>query len=91
MAKFKESELTENLKGFQNNTTIELEFEKSIDGKIKLQEANIKYDHKRGYINIESRESNFKINTTLVYGYEKIEDEIHIDLESILLRIKKVN
>lgn len=90
MAKFKESELTENLKEFQNKTTIELEFEKSIEGKLKLEETTVKYDEKRGFINIKSKDSNFKVNTTLVYGYEKVKGEISIDLESILLRIKKV-
>lgn len=90
MAKFKESELTENLKEFQNKTTIELEFEKSIEGKLKLEETTVKYDEKRGFINIKSKDSSFKVNTTLVYGYEKIKGEISIDLESILLRIKKV-
>ena len=84
MAKFKESDLSENLKEFENKTTIEIEFEKSIDGK-----ATIKYDEKRGFINIENKDSNFKINTTLVYGYLKTEEEIQIDLETILLKIKR--
>ena len=56
--------LSENLKEFENKTTIEIEFEKSIDGKVKLEEATIKYDEKRGFINIENKDSNFKINTT---------------------------
>ena len=89
MAKFKESDLSENLKEFENKTTIEIEFEKSIDGKVKLEEATIKYDEKRGFINIENKDSNFKINTTLVYGYLKTEEEIQIDLETILLKIKR--
>ena len=63
--------------------------EKSIDGKVKLEEATIKYDEKRGFINIENKDSNFKINTTLVYGYLKTEEEIQIDLETILLKIKR--
>lgn len=91
MAKFKESELTENLKEFENKSTIELEFEKSVEGKIKLEEATVKFDDKKGYIHIDSKDSNFKINTTLVFGYEKIENEIDIDLESLLLKIRKVN
>lgn len=91
MPKFKESDLTENLQEFQKKDTIELEFEKSIEGTIKLEEATINYDDKKGYINIESKDGNFKINTTLVYGYEKIKDKINIDLDSILLKIKKVN
>lgn len=89
MAKFKESELTENLQEFQNKDTIELEFEKSLEGKIKIEDAIINFDNKRGYINIEGKDSKFKINTALVYGYEKLKDEIQIDLESILLKIKK--
>lgn len=90
MAKFKESELTENLQEFEKETTIELEFEKSIDGKIKLENATVKYDKKTGYLTIQSDNNNFRINTTLVYGYEKINDEVDIDLETILLKIKKV-
>lgn len=89
MAKFKESELTENLKEFQNASTIELEFEKSVEGKIKLEDTTIKYDEKKGFVNIESKDSIFRINTALVYGYEKTKGVIYIDLESILLKIKK--
>ena len=89
MAKFKEKELTKNLKEFENKSTLELEFEKSVDGKIRLEEATVKFDDKKGYIYIESKNCNFKINTTLVFGYEKVKDEIDIDLDTILLKIKK--
>ena len=88
MAKFKESELTEKLQEFKNKSNIELEFEKGIEGKVKLEEATIKYDGKYGYIIIESKNCKLKINTTLVTGYEKIKDEIHIDLETLLLKFK---
>ncbi len=91
MAKFKESELTENLKEFENKATLELEFEKSIEGKLKLEEARVRFDDKKGYIYIESKNSKFKINTTLVFGYEKIKEEIDIDLDTVLLKIRKVN
>ena len=89
MAKFRESELTEVLQIFQNDDTIELEFEKSVNGKIKLEETKINYDSKYGYINVKSKDSTFQINTTLVYGYEKIDNEINIDLETLLLKFRK--
>ncbi len=88
MARFKESELTEKLQEFKNKKNIELEFEKSIEGKMKLEEATLKYDREYGYIIIESKNCKLKINTTLVTGYEKIKDEIHIDLETLLLKFK---
>ena len=75
MARFKESELTEKLQEFKNKKNIELEFEKSIEGKMKLEEATLKYDREYGYIIIESKNCKLKINTTLVTGYEKIKDE----------------
>ena len=90
MEKFKEFDLTENLQTFQEKTTIELEFDKSINGNLILEDATIKYDNKNGYIDIESKKGNFKINTTLVYGYRKKNDEIYIDLESLLIKIKKI-
>ena len=89
MAKFRESELTKHLQNFRNKTTVQLEFEKGLSGKIDLEEANIVYDNKYGFINIESKNGTVQINTTLVYGYEKIGEEINIDLESLLLKIKK--
>ncbi len=90
MSKFGESELVENLKGFQNKETIELEFEKSIEGKVKLEEATVSYDNKKGYINIESKNCNFRINTTLVWGYEKNKNGISIDLDTMMLNLKKI-
>ena len=89
MSKFKEYELIQKLHEFQNPTNIELEFEKDMDGKIILENATAKYDSKLGFINIESKNVKFKINTTLVYGYEIINDVIQISLESLVLKIKK--
>ena len=89
MKKFKEFDLNENLQEFQEKTTIELNFERSIDGRFKLEDATIKYDEKKGFINIDSKNGNIKINTTLVYSYGKENEVIHIDLDSILLKIKK--
>ncbi len=90
MAKFKESELNENLKEFQNKGDIELEFEKSISGKLKIEDATVFYNNKTGFINIESADAKFKINTTLVYRYERIKDTIYIDLEILLIKIRKI-
>ncbi len=90
MSKFKESELSENLKEFQNKCNIEIELEKSIIGKLKLEDATIIYNSKNGFINIESEKIKFKVNTTLVYKYEKIRDIIYIDLDYITLKIRKI-
>ena len=89
MSKFRESELTETLKEYKENSTVELEFERCIDGGITLEEANIKYDSKYGFINITSKNGTFKINTTLVFGYEKKKDVIEIDLDTLIVRIRK--
>ena len=88
MAKFRESELTDILKEFKENSKVELEFEKSIDGRITLDDANITYDSKYGFINIKSPNGQFKINTTLVYNYEKVKYGIEIDLETLVIRVK---
>ena len=90
MKKFKEFDLTENLQEFQEKTSIEIEFEKGINGKIKLENATVKYDEKNGYINIDGKNVSFKINTTLVYRYENDEGVINISLESFLLKIRKI-
>ena len=89
MKKFREFDLNENLQEFQEKGTIEIEFDRNIVGKIKLKEAVVKYDEKKGYINIDSKNGNFKINTTLVYGYGKEDDAIYINLDTISLTIKK--
>ena len=90
MAKFKESELSEKLKEFQEKCDIEIEFEKSISGKLKLEDAIIVYNNKNGFINIESEKTKFKINTTLVYRYEKVKEIVYIDLDNLMIKIKKV-
>ena len=43
MSKFKESELSENLKEYQDKCNIEIEFEKSLNGKINLEDATVEY------------------------------------------------
>ena len=91
MKKFREFDLNENLQEFQEKSTIEIEFDRNIIGTIKLKDAIVEYDEKKGYINIDSKNSNFKINTTLVYGYAKEDDAIFINLDTILLRIKKIS
>ena len=89
MAKFRESDLNDVLKNF-TNCTLELEFDKIINGKIVLKDAKIEFNDKTGFIHITSNNNSFKINTTLVYLYEKENDEIYIDLDTLLLKIKKI-
>lgn len=89
MAKFNENELTEKLKDFESQKQIELEFEGGIDGKIELEDVKVKYNSKTGFIGILGKNCELKINTTMVCGYEKIENEIKIDLETMLLKIRK--
>ena len=88
MEKFTERELNEVLQKFQDNNNIEIEFEKALDGRIILQDAKIEFDQKNGFININSKEGNFRINVTLIYNYYKHEDEIQIDLDTLLIKIK---
>ena len=40
--------------------------------------------------NIESEKTKFKINTTLVYRYEKVKEIIYIYLDNLMIKIKKV-
>ena len=91
MKKFKERELPEKLQEFQDKKVVEIEFDKSISGKLKLEETIIIYDSKNGYINIKSKNGNIIINTTLVYGYGIEDEDMYIDLESLLIKIKAVN
>lgn len=88
MSKFRENDLNEILKDFKEKRTIEIEFERSLDGTITLEDADISYDSKYGFININSKSGSFKINTTLVYAYEKELNEIVIDLETLIIKIK---
>ena len=91
MPKFRESELTQNLKNFETKTKIELKIERGFDGKIILEDATVKYDAEYGFINIESKNAKFKINTTLVEEYQNNNDEIAIYMESMILKIKNIN
>ncbi len=90
MSKFKETELSDNLKEFENKCNIEIEFEKSLSGKLKLEDATIIYNNKDGFINIENEKTKLKVNTTLVYRYEKEKDIIYIDLDCVMLKVRKI-
>ena len=90
MSKFREIDLAKNLKKFENNTNIELLFEKGLNGKIILEKATVKYDNQYGFINIEGKNVEFKVNTTLVEKYENNNDQIEINMESILLKIRRI-
>ena len=90
MLKFREKELTEILKEFQNKSTIEIEFENDLYGSIIFENVTIKYDEKVGFINIEGQNAKLKINTALVYMYEKDNNCIKIELESLVIYIKKI-
>lgn len=87
MAKFREVDLTDILKDFQNKN-LEIQFERSISGTFKMEDASVNFDEKTGYIYIKNKINEFKINTTLVFGYEKQDDEIRIDLETIVIKIR---
>lgn len=89
MAKFNENELTENLKEYNEKAKISLEFEIGIEGKIELNDASAMYNKQTGFINISGNNCNLKINTTMVNKYEKVNNEIKIDLETIILKISK--
>ena len=89
MSKFRESELTKNLKNFEMKNNIEIKLERGLEGKIILKDATVKFDEEYGFINIKSEDTEFKINTTLVDEYQKNNDEILIYVESIIFKIKK--
>lgn len=89
MAKFRENELTEKLKGFENKNKVKLEFERGIGGKFEIEDATVKYNSQTGFIEIDGKNCVLQINTTMVCKYEKIDDEIIIDLETVLLKITK--
>ncbi len=90
MSKFREKDLPEILEEFQNKSTVKIEFENNLSGNIILENVTIKYDKKIGFINIEGINTNLKINTTLVYMYEKDDNNIKIELESLMIIIKKL-
>ena len=89
MAKFNENELTEKLKEYENQPKINLEFERGIDGKIEIEDAQINYKEQAGFIEIVGKKCDLQINTTMVCRYEKTENEVKIDLEEIMLKISK--
>ena len=91
MRKFKEYELPEKLQEFKEKKTVEIEFDKSISGRLTLEDTIIAYDSKNGYINIENENAKFTINTTLVCGYQIEDGQIYIELESLTLKIKTAN
>ena len=88
MEKFTERELNDILQQFNGKNVIEIEFEKAFDGKMVLQDSKIEFDQKNGFINIDSKEGKFTINVTLIYNYYKKENEIQIDLDTLLIKIK---
>ena len=90
MSKIREKELAEILKEFDKTRTFEIEFENDLTGNIKLKNTIIKYNEITGFINIISNDVNLKINTTLVYIYEKNKNGIKIELESLVINIRKV-
>ena len=90
MSRIREKDLTETLKEFDNKSNFEIEFENDLNGYIILKNTTIKYDEKNGFINIIGKDINLKINTTLVYKYEKNKNGIKIELESLVINIRKV-
>ena len=61
MSRFKEKDLSEMLKEFDNKSMIEIKLENSLSGSILLKDATIKYDEKLGFINIEGKNTKLKI------------------------------
>ena len=89
MAKFNENELTEKLKEYKEKAKIDLEFERGIDGKIKIENGAVEYDKQKGFIKITGKDCELEINTTMVLGYEKEDRIITIDLDTVVLKIAK--
>ena len=87
MTKFNETELTKILEKYENNAKIKLEFERAIEGKIELDNAQVKYIPDIGFIEIVGKDCKLMVNTTMVRGYEKEGNEILIDFENILLKL----
>ena len=86
MVNFNENELTRILKDFDDKSKIELGFEKGIEGKFEVEDASIGYDYKNGFIFIKGANCDLKINTAMVCGYEKNENEIRVDLEDVMVK-----
>ena len=91
MSRFKEKDLPEILQEFRNQSTVEFEFENNLSGNIVLKDVTIKYDEKIGFINIEGKDIDLKINTTLVDSYETENSYIKMELESLIIYIKKIS
>ena len=91
MSRFREKDLPEILKEFQNKCNVELEFENNLSGNVILKDVTIKYYEEIGFINIEGKDTDLKINTTLVYFYEKDNNIIKIELETLVMYIKKIS
>ncbi len=87
MTKFNENELTKILEEYENNAKIKLEFERAIEGKIELDDADVNYKKDIGFIEINGKNCNLRINTAMVCGYEKEDNEVRIDLENILVKL----
>ena len=88
MSKIKESELEIFLKQFDNRKIIEIEFDENLEGKIRVEEPIIEFEDKTGFLTIKGKMIFLKINSTLVYKYEEINNEFKIELEGLKLNIK---
>ena len=88
MSKIKESELENYLKQFENKDVIEIEFDENLEGKIRVEEPIIEFEDKTGFLTIKGKMIFLKINSTLVYRYEEINNELKIELEGLKLNIK---
>ena len=88
MSKIKESELENFLKQFDNRKIIEIEFDENLEGKIRVEEPIIEFEDRTGFLTIKGKMIFLKINSTLVYKYEEINNEFKIELEGLKLNIK---
>lgn len=88
MSKIKESELENFLKQFDNRRIIEIEFDENLEGKIRVEEPIIEFEDRTGFLTIKGKMIFLKINSTLVYKYEEINNEFKIELEGLKLNIK---
>ena len=50
-------------------------------------DANVNYKKDIGFIEINGTNCNFRINTAMVCGYEKEDNEVKFDLENILVKL----
>lgn len=89
MAKFNENELTEKIREYKEKAKINLEFERGIDGKFEVENATVDYDKQNGFIKIMGKNCALEVNTTMICGYEKENNEVKMDLETVILKITK--